>query len=318
MAPEIVVLGNHGIGGNIVRVHHIPVVGETVIAWDFHFHKDGGKGSHQAIVVNRLGGKAALIGKIGRDERSDTAVQWLVDDGVDIKHLLRSDLPPQPIGLKMIDDNGDNAIVSIKGSLHTLEFDEVKAAIEAYGSAKIFITGFEIPVKTALDGARLAKELGMTTILNPAPAPQEELGLLDYIDIIIPNESEAKSIAGVDPHTGFQPYELLTAIKEKYQVSSVIITGGGEGVFGLDGDRTWKISAIPVKVVDTIGAGDAFIGGFAWSLSNGDGIVKASQVGNVVAAISVSREGTIPAFPTLKEIQEFIETKSQHLDISLP
>lgn len=306
LTKDFVVLGHHGSGGNVVRVHHIPVVGETVTAWDFHFHIDGGKGSHQAIVINRLGGKSAFIGKIGSDERSDTSIQWLTDDGVDIRHLLRSDQIVSTAGLKMIDDNGDNAIVSIKGVRNTLTFEEVKPCIEDFKSAKIFITGFEIPVKTALDGAKLAKELGMLTILNPGPAPEESIGELDYIDIIIPNETEAKSIAGLDIRSEYNQLDLMERIKEKYKVGTVIITGGKSGVFGFDGENYWEVPPVPVKVIDTTGAGDAFIGSFALSLFNGNDVLKAMEFGNYVAALSVTRLGTIPTFPKFGEVEEFI------------
>jgi ribokinase len=308
MKPDIVVLGYHGVGGNAVRVHHVPVIGETITAWDFHFHKDGGKGSHQAMVINRLGGRSAFIGKIGTDERSEVARQWLLEDGVNLEHLLRSDQISPIIGLKMIDDNGDNAIVSIKGEVQDeLTFTEAKPCIEDFKSANIFITGFEIPVKTALEGAKLAKQLGMVTILNPAPARDESMGDLDYIDIFIPNESEAKSIAGIDLHADFHPDELMVRIKEKYKVGTVIITAGRHGVYGFDGINSWRILPIPVEVIDTTGAGDAFIGGFAFSLSKGNEIAKAIEFGNYVAALSVTRYGTIPAFPSLSEVEDFIK-----------
>ncbi len=308
MEPDIIVMGHHGYGGNVVRVHHVPVIGETIIGWDFRFHKDGGKGSHQAIVINRLGGQSAFIGKIGCDQRSDVARQWLVDEGVNIKHLLRSELIHPITGLKMIDDNGDNAIVSIDGGKQDqLTLEEAQPGIEEFKSAKIFITGFEIPVQAALEGSKLAKQSGMITILNPAPAQQEAMGILDYIDFIIPNESEAKSLAGIDLHADFNPKELLVQIKNKYKVGTVIITAGGDGVFGYDGINSWKIPPISVKVLDTTGAGDAFIGGFALSLSKGNEKVKAMEYGNYVAALSVTRNGTISAFPSLGEVEEFIK-----------
>lgn len=308
MDPEIIVLGHHGYGGNVVRVHHVPVIGETITAWDFQFHKDGGKGSHQAIVINRLGGRSAFIGKIGCDERSKVAEQWLIDEGVNLKHLLRSDQIHPITGLKMIDDNGDNAIVSIDGGEHDqLSFEEVEAGIKEFRSAKIFITGFEIPVKTALEGAKLAKQLGMLTILNPAPAQSESLGILDYIDILIPNETEAKILAGVDLHSEFNPRELMIKIKDKYKVDIVIITAGKYGVYGFDGITTWKIPPISVNVLDTTGAGDAFIGGFALSLAIGNEKVAAMGFGNYVAALSVTRNGTISAFPSSSEVKEFMK-----------
>ena len=82
---------------------------------------------------------------------------------------------------------------------------------------------------------------------------------------------------------------------------------GGAGVFGFDGENSWKIEPIPVEVVNTTGAGDAFIGGFAWSLSNGKDMREAMEWGNYVAALSVTREGTITAFPVLRELVDFIK-----------
>ena len=311
--PDVIVLGNHGCGGNRVRVHHMPVPGETITAWDNQFLKDGGKGSHQAIVISRLGGSSAFIGKIGSDEQSEISKQWLIDDGVNIKHLLRSSQKIPQAGLIMVDDNGVNSIVMVEGIQNTLTFEEVKPCIEDFKSAKIFITNFEIPVKTALLGAKLAKELGMMTILNPAPAPEEPIEVLDYIDIIIPNEPEAKSIAGFDLHADFDPFEASAKIREIYKVGEVIITMGGAGVFGFDGEDSWKIAPIPVEVVNTTGAGDAFIGGFAWSLLNGKDMQEAMEWGNYVAALSVTREGTITSFPVLSEVENFIKKHKQRI-----
>jgi ribokinase len=149
----------------------------------------------------------------------------------------------------------------------------------------------------------------MLTILNPAPALQEPLGVLDYIDILIPNELEAKSLVGIDLQAEFNPGELLVGIKEKYKVGTVIITAGEQGAYGFDGKKPWRVLPIPVVAVDTTGAGDAFIGGFALSLSQGQEIVKAMEFGNAVAALSVTRKGTIQAFPLLAEVEEFIRTQ---------
>ncbi len=304
--PDVVVLGHHGCGGMRVRVHHMPVPGEQVTAWDPQLLKDGGKGSHQAIVISRLGGNSAFIGKVGSDEQSEASVQWLLDDRVNIKHLLRSGQKQPQAGLIMVDDAGVNSIVSVPGVRSTLTFEEVRPCIEDFKGAKMFVTGFEIPVKTALAGAKLAKELGMLTILNPAPASDEPFGTLEYIDVIIPNEPEAKSLAGLDLHGDLDPLATSVKIREMFKVGTVIITMGAGGAFGFNGDDCWRIPPIPVSAVNTTGAGDAFIGGLAWALLQGKSVLDAMTWGNYVAALSVTREGTIDAFPRLKEVEEFI------------
>jgi ribokinase len=314
---DVVVLGHHGCGGNRVRVHHMPVPGETIIAWDNQIIKDGGKGSHQAIVICRLGGKAAFIGKIGSDEQSKISKEWLVEDGVNIKHLLHSNLKLPHAGLIMVDDEGVNTIIMVEGVRNTLTYEEVKPGIEDFKRAKIFITNFEIPIRTALEGAKLAKSLGMMTILNPAPAPEQKIGELDFIDIIIPNEPEAKSMADKDLNAEFDPLDASVRIRQKYKVGKVIITLGADGVFGFDGIKSWRVPPIPVKAVNSTGAGDAFIGSFAWALLNGKDVLKAMEWGNYYAALSVTKEGTITSFPTLKEVESFIKNKKREAGIQI-
>ena len=114
-SPAILVLGHHGCGARQVRVHHIPIAGETVVAWDFQIIKDGGKGSHQAIVIGRLGGEVGFIGKIPTDKQAEDARQWLIDDHVDVTHLLRMEYSLAGAGMIMVDDEGNNAIVSVPG-----------------------------------------------------------------------------------------------------------------------------------------------------------------------------------------------------------
>lgn len=313
-APEIVVLGHHGCGARQVRVQHVPVIGETVIAKGFKIVKDGGKGSHQAMVIGRLGGDVGFIGKIATDEQSDAARQWLIDDHVDITHLLRMDYQLAGAGMIMVDDQGNNAIVSVPGIRATLKFEEVKPCIENFKGSKYFITGFEIPIPTALEGARLAKSLGMLTILNPAPAPQEPIGVLDYIDILIPNETEAMILAGFSVQDEVEPAELAKILREKYQVKTIIITLGEKGALCDDGKDCFTVRTAKVKPVDSTGAGDTFIGAFTLALDEGKNIRDAMIWANYAAALSVSRSGSIPSFPTRDELEKFIRNCKKAAD----
>jgi ribokinase len=305
-SPDIVILGHHGIGAHTVRVHHIPAPGETVTAWNSKIIKDGGKGSHQAIVINRLGGNAAFIGKIASDERSKIAKQWLIDENVNIKHLLISTNEFPYGGITMIDDEGVNAIVSVPGARKTLTFEEVKGSIEDFRDAKIFITGFEIPTRTALEGAKLAKQLGMYTILNPAPLPEEPIGDLEFIDAMIPNEIEARYLAGLNSNEDISPRDLAVVLRKKYKVDLVIITLGNMGSYAFNGRNSFRIHPVKIDPVNSVGAGDAFIGGLAYSLVKGKTIEEALELANYVSAFSVAKEGSIESFPHLTELEEFI------------
>lgn len=304
---DVVVLGAQICGGNRVRVHHLPVPGETVIAWDYHVYKDGGKGGHQAIVVSRLGGRSVFIGKIGGGPDGDMAVKLLTDDGVDVSFLVRSDeLQPRP-GLQLITDDGNNAIISIKGIGHTLTFEDAQSRLEDLKDARIFITGFEIPVSTALRSAKLAKSFGMFTILNPAPMQEIIDESLEYIDILAPNEVEAKALLGVPIGEPADMERVSQLLLDKYRVGAVLITMGDKGALYRSPSQVFTVPVIPVRAVNTTGAGDCFIGAFAWALSSGQSIEQAVRLGNCAAAFSVTKDGSIDSFPYRHELDAFVE-----------
>lgn len=304
---DVLVLGHHGCGGHTVRVHRTPVTGETIVAWGYKVIKDGGKGGHQSLIIGRLGGSAAFIGKVPDNSFGDTALEWLSCDGVDVSHALRSDGENNRPGLILIDDNGNNTIISVQGDGHLLPFSEVEAHIKAYKGAKYFITGFEIPAETALGGAKLAHEMGMITILNPSPIHEGDLGDLSYIDILIPNEPETKGLLGMDQSAAVTPLEAAKAIMARYKVGAVVMTLGKDGVFAYDGKDSWTVEAMPVKVVNTIGAGDGFLGGFTYALTQGMDMGGAITIGNAVANYSVMRPGTIDSYPYAAELKAFME-----------
>ena len=305
--PDVVALGHHGNGGNKARVHHIPVAGETITAWDFKVLKDGGKAAHQAIVVGRLGGSAAFIGKKGTGEPDTRAISWLEENNVDTHHIIRQECGQTHPGLILVDDNGSNTIIMMEGVSQTLTFDEVRPHLEAFKGAKIFVTGFEIPVDTALKSAKLAKELGMMTVLNPSPISDKIDERLDYIDILIPNELEANMMAGVKGHSGHKTEKVAKKIKEQYGINNIIITLGGNGVFYYDGQKGVTVDGMSVEVINTTGAGDCFTGTLLWAINEGKTIVEAIRIGNIAAAYSVTHDGTIDSFPTLKQMNLFME-----------
>ena len=306
-APQIISLGYHGCGARTVRVHHIPRVGETVRAWDYQVIKDGGKGSHQAMVVGKLGGSVGFIGKNAKDEQSDIGVSWLPEHNVDISKLIRVEYKGRGNGLILIDDDGNNVIISVDDIRKELRFDEVEPLIRDWKDAEVFMTQFEIPLDTALNGAKLAKELGMFTILNPSPAPAEPVGDLSYIDLLVPNETEAKVLLGLDLDTYADPDEMARALSEKFRVPAVLMTLGDAGALYYDKENLFHAAPIKVDAVDPIGAGDTFLGSFVFAhWVKGKSIEDALNWANHAAALGVSRPGSIPSFPTYEEVEDFI------------
>ena len=302
---DIVVVGSHA-PGIFARVKRIPKAGETVIGWDFHEPKDGGKGSNQAIAAALLGGKTSFVGCFGRDRIGDEGEKWLKEVGVDTSWLKRLDHINSGVGFILLDENGLPAMVTSMGANEELTKEYVEQALRAMPKAKVMLTQFEIPVDVALHAAKIAKELGMISIVNPGPAPENPVIGLDAATILIPNETEAQILLGQSPSEKYDAEELATSLKRKFGIPVVIITLGANGIIGIDDEGIWKQEALKVDVVDTSGAGDVFCSALAVSIVNGNSIRDASKWACKVAGLSVTKQGTIPSYPNIEEVNAFL------------
>ena len=189
----VAVVGSH-VQGPFMRVSRFPSADETVIGWGYKEALDGGKGSHQAIACARLGLTTHFVGRVGRDRLGNTGAQWMVDAGVDITYLFRSETIATGCGFVMINPDGIPAMASSMGANEEFSSDDIDQATPVLASAKIALVTFEIPVPTALYALRRAKELGAVTILTPGPAEFLPSTALSAVDVLIPNEGEANTL----------------------------------------------------------------------------------------------------------------------------
>ncbi|MFA5419997.1 MAG: ribokinase [Bacteroidales bacterium] len=303
---DIIVVGSHA-PGIFVRVKRIPKAGETVIGWDFHEPKDGGKGSNQAIAASLLEGKTSFVGCFGHDRIGDEGKKWLEEAGVDTTWIKFHETISSGVGFILLDENGIPAMVTSMGANAKLNKGDVEKAINAQSDAKVLLTQFEIPIDVSLHAAKIAKSLGMISIVNPGPAPEKPVSGLDSATILIPNESEAQILLGQEPTEKFDAEILVKSLKTRFNLSTVIITLGNEGIIGIDDEGIWKQQAIKVNVTDTSGAGDVFCSALAVGIVNGKSIRDASIWACKVAGLSVSKQGTISSYPTLKEVNSIIK-----------
>jgi ribokinase len=305
---EIIVVGSHA-PGLFLKVKRIPREGETVIGWGFQEPKDGGKGSNQAIAAALLGGKVSFVGCVGHDRIGLEGEQWMQEAGVDTTWLRKHETIASSVGFNLLDENGIPAMVTSLGANAEITSDQIDQALEAMPSAKVLLTQFEIPIEIAMYAAQKAKERGLITIINPAPAPEHQVDGLQNASILVPNESEAQVLLGLIPSSSFVLDKHILELKEKSRADCIMITLGANGVIGLDKEGIWRVNSPNVNVVDTSGAGDVFcaalavaiVDGFDWRYSS-DWAVKA-------ASLSVTKPGTIPSYPTLSELREFINKK---------
>jgi ribokinase len=306
---QIVVVGSHA-PGLFIRVSRIPVAGETVTGWDFQEPMDGGKGSHQAIVAAKLGIKTSFVGCVGKDRFGKAAKAWMTSAGVQLSHLYFSETKNTGLGFIMLDETGVPAMVSSMGANEELDDYRVEKALGDLRDAKVMLTQFEIRASVAIHALRVARQYGMTAILNPAPAKDVRLQDLSAAHILIPNESEAKVLLGYLPHEEIEPSSMVTELLHRSGAVCVIITLGEAGILGEDAVGKWQYTAPKLDVVDTSGAGDVFCGALAVGIVRGWTYQTASIWACQVASLSVTKAGTIPSFPTAEEVDSFLETMS--------
>jgi ribokinase len=304
---DVIVLNSHGVG-QYAYTDHMPVWGETLPVKNWHVAEDGGKGSNVTVALGRLGLKVAYIGKVGNDPWGDLGDKWMTDAGADTTYLYRTDEVSTGTGLILIGPDGQNAIIDGDSSSVKLTVGEVTAALDDMASSSYFVTGFEVPQHVSLAGARYAKQLGMTVALNPSPLPEEPMGWLDYVDYLFINEVEGCSIEGLTEDDQLEVESLVHKVKETYGVGNVVMTLGSDGACALTADgEFFTVDSVRVeKVVNTAGAGDGFMAATVFGLVRGKSLREAMEWATKYAALSVTIDGTIPAYRPLAEVEAFI------------
>nr|WP_211214165.1 ribokinase [Neobacillus bataviensis] len=302
---EVIVLNSHGVG-QFCNIKRLPALGETLRAWNWRIEEDGGKGTNVSVALGRLNIKTAYIGKVGNDLWGDLGEKWMQDAGVDTTYMYRSDEVATGTGLVMVDEDGRNTIVDGDSSSEALTVEEIRTAIDHMKHSKIFITGFAIPEALAIEGAKMAKSHGITTMLNPSPLPEEPMGDLSFIDYLVLNDVEGKFLLDIPQNTELTAHEIIDRVREKYHCGSVIMTMGSKGSVGLDAEGFWQVEPTSVKAVDTTGAGDGYLAAIAANLIQGNDIRTASEWASKYASLTVTKVGTLRAYSPLKEVDEFI------------
>ena len=289
----------------VLRVPRMPLPGETLTGGAFRTIP-GGKGANQAVACARLSGKVAgaqqvaMVGCVGDDEFGATLRAALVGDGIIDSHI--TTLPGVASGIAsiLVDDNGQNSIVIAGGANDLLSPAHIDAAQGLIEQADIVVLQLETPMATVVHAIKLARSLGKTVVLNPAPAASLPDGVLELVDYLIPNEIEAAMLAGVSPEGA--DAKALAAALQKLGSDNVIITLGSKGVHAALYGGDFTFPAEVVQAVDTTAAGDTFIGGFVAGLASGMDEAEAIQQGQRAAAWSVTKPGAQTSIPHLHEL----------------
>ena len=296
---SIAVVGSTNID-MVAYTDQIPERGETVTGKDFAIGF-GGKGANQAVIAARMGAQTYMVGAVGEDVFGESAIKNFVDQGVNIEHLatVSGSSGVAPI---WVDGGGDNRIIVVPGANAKVTIAQVEKAISAIPDLKVVIGQFEIPVEVTTAAFAAARKLGITTILNPAPYREIPTELLAFTDWLIPNSHEFQDLhpAHLDPSVDGVISEFAAA-----QKINLVVTLGEDGVVIADGAIT-KVAAEKVKPVDTTGAGDCFVGTFAFGLATGMSAAQAATLGCQTAGLSVTRLGAQSSYPSPAEASQIL------------
>jgi ribokinase len=299
-APRIVMVGSSNID-LIAYAPHLPMPGETLHGSRFEMGF-GGKGANQAVMAAKLGASVTVITRLGRDVYGEMTLKNYRELGIDTATVLLDDERASGVALIAVDEaTGQNHIVIVGGANDSLSPDDVQRFSEPIRTADALMCQLETPIPATQAAFAIAREAGVMTILNPAPAAPLPADLVALTDWLIPNEVEAAMLTGrtiVEDDAAVDAARALQAQGAR----GVIITLGARGALLLTPDGVvTSVPTPPVRAVDTTGAGDAFVGAFTTLLASGFSPVESVRRACGIAALSVQKPGTQKSFPTRAE-----------------
>ena len=300
-SPVIAVVGSLNID-LIAYTQRVPSAGETLIGDDFRMGF-GGKGANQAVMAARLGGRVSMIGALGDDVYAGMTLENLDRQGVDATHVARVE-GSSGVAPIWVEAGGQNRIIVVPGANDRVDPQAAVDAIRSMPGLRVVIGQLEIPQRVTLAAFRAARDVGATTVFNPAPAAPPDPDLLEASDWLIPNEHELAIVAGGD--VDLDDDSALVGAGRRLG-SRLLVTLGSRGAAAVREGRVERVPAEPVKALDTTGAGDAFVGAFAFGLAAGLDEVAAIRLGIACASDSVTRPGTQSSYASPNDARELVE-----------
>lgn len=282
-----------------------PEIGETIQGYDFHV-QTGGKGANQAITIGKLGGNISFLGCLGDDANGKNLFDTLSLHNVDVSQI--EIIHGEPSGIAMIFIyNTDNRIVTCSGANRFVTDELVRKHADTICDSKILLSQLEVPVAAVKTAFKIAKEHGVTTILNSAPVLSLSEDFLALTDTIILNQTEVAFLTN-------QPMNNISDARQgiisllNMGVRQAVITLGRLGcIFSDDDGQIIHHPARNVTTVDTTGAGDSFCGAFAYALANNYCTKDAIGLATIVSSITVTQRGTSDSLPTKSEVNKILQ-----------
>jgi ribokinase len=300
---KLVVLGSVN-ADHVLQVASFPRPGETL-----HGHSysviPGGKGANQAVAAARLGADIAFIASVGDDSFGHQMIEAFKIDGINTQAVMIEENTPTGIAMIQVAATGENSICISAEANARLTADRIAPHHGLIEAADTLLMQLETPIKTIEKAAQIAKAAGTKVVLNPAPAHQLSDDLLQLVDMITPNETEAELLTGIEVTDMTSAQQAADALHAK-GIETVMITLGSKGVWISQDGKGRQVEGFRVQATDTTGAGDTFNGAFLTGLQSGRKLDDAIKFAHAAAAISVTRMGAQTSIPSITEVERFL------------
>lgn len=282
----------------VIRAPFMPENGQTITG-DGFMTNPGGKGANQATAVGKLGGNCFMVGCVGRDF-GDTLIHTLNQYNVNTDFVVKRTEVSSGIAVIVVVD-GDNRIILDKGSNALVDKKIIDDALSTANAGDYMVVQFEIENDMVEYALKCAKQKGMITVLNPAPAREISKECFTNCDYFMPNQSETQFFTDIYPEDEQTALSAVDAL-EKSGVKNVIITMGSKGALYKKDGKAILVPALNVNAIDTTAAGDTFVGAFVLGLSEEMTVGKAIEFAVKASAITVTRRGAQQSIPVRSEI----------------
>ena len=286
----------------VVKLKKFPEKGDTLFGDEINYFL-GGKGANQAMALGRLGALTEMIGMVGNDKYGQEFIDAFKKEGIKVSNIFVSNKVPTSLAVIQSNYQAENKIVVMHGANYAFSNKELKQVEKTLKNSNLVITQLELKPEIEAAIINLCDKHKVPVQLNPAPAYKLSKELLSKVTYITPNDLELSILTGMKTDTienAKKAVKHLLAMGPKYVISTL----GGNGAMVGDKDGIRHVPGYKVKVVDTIGAGDAFNGGFAYAISKGYKIDDAVKFANAVGALAVTKKGAFPSLPKLAEVEK--------------
>ena len=294
----------------VTRVARFPAPGETIGAESFATHP-GGKGANQALAAARAGAAVRLYGAVGTDAFADTALALLAAGGVDLDGVKRAAASTGSATI-LVDAHGENCIAVASGANALADPEAVPDSVLA--PATVLVLQHEVPAQANAALIARAHRAGARIVLNAAPARPLGIELLRQVDVLVLNETEASALAAQHQWPAAPRAFTAAAIAVAAPIFAVVVTLGKEGALAASGTDTIHVHAPDVEIVDTTGAGDAFVGALAAAIDARASLQDALRAAVVAGSLACTAVGAQSALPERDAIAAALRLLTVHVD----